>query len=204
MRPLNLAEDRIADRRRCRQGINRRLRIVVGLLILMMLVAAASRACRVVFVERSAAATSQLADAQKRAAQARRDLKSIQAVVSQREWQRGLGSSSAKRVQTLTAVVNCTPDDVWLSRVESLQKNSSIMIEGKSRSFESLTDFMEALRVKKFFKEVRLGSTTINRSSGSRLIDFSVLVKLQPNAAASTESKAVRASGTVPDVEGTH
>lgn len=189
MKPFNLAESKIVERSYCRDHMNRRLRVIVLLAIMMVSVAAVSYGCRMSVASRAVHLKSQLAEVQGRCVEVKRSISVVKAKSNQRAWQRQLADGSKRWLDTLDAVLRRVPSDVWLNRVASSSQNSVLSLEGRASSFESLSSFTGRLRRSPEFSEVRLSSTRVSEVNGAAMVDFDIQVKIKAPPAAAGDAQ---------------
>ncbi len=200
MKPFNLAEARIAERVYCQEHLDRRLRVIALLVVSTMFVAAGSYACRMMVTDREARAVSDLADAQGRTAEIKREIAQLKADLGQHQWKKQLASGSRRWLDVIGGVLRSLPSDVVLTRVESSQKDSAVSIEGNVASFESLSRLVSALRKSPAFSDVRLLSAKLADDTDS--VDFDVVAKLRAPAVDVSEGSDVARAGQVPKIGG--
>lgn len=203
MKPFNLAESRIAERARCRQYVNRRLRSILLLVILTVAVAVTSYSCDVAIVRaKSTYITSELADVTSRCVELKREIASIKERSGQRNWQRQLSNQSERLLDVLGAILTSVPSDVWLSRVQSSEKDSSVTLEAQASSFESLSRFIDALRRSGKFSEVRLANSKVSELGDGLLVDFSLNSYMRAQAGGASATSAAATTEQVPEIKG--
>ena len=202
MRPFNLAEARIEERRYCKSHLNRQLRVIVAMVAATLVVIAGSSAYRLSARNKAAQVRSELGDIQARCLDSKRELAMLDARLSQSDWQKQLAEGTKHWLGVLDGMVRCLPGDVWLSKVESSQTDSKVSVDGRAVSFESLSGFASRLRRSPKFSEVRLISTRTNNQSGGTLIDFSVEIKLAVAREEQSADQAPSRAGEVPQVSG--
>lgn len=197
MKPINLAEAKILERSYCKEQINRRLRIMALWIVLMLLAAAISSAGKMTVTGKATHLKSDLADMQARATVIKKNLATIKVRSSQREWQKQLASGSKRWLDILDSILSRVPENVWLSRIETVQQGGTVEVEGSAPSFEAVSTFISRLRDSRRFTEVILNSTKVSMLGKLAVVDFSVQVKLKnagpatvPNAAPSTPNQA--------------
>jgi Tfp pilus assembly protein PilN len=195
MKPFNLAEARIAERVYCKQQLDRRIRIAALLIGLTVLVAAGTFGCRTTVSSDARQVNAQLARAKERSNIIAQEMAGLNRKVTRRQWQEQLTSESKRWLGVIDSVLGSVPGDVWLSRVESSEKTSSVTVEGHAASFEALSGMISALSSAPKFSDVRLASTHAAGSKGLVYIDFSLIASVKKPA-------EVAASGQVPDVKG--
>lgn len=202
MRPFNLAETRIAERTYCRRQMSRRLKTIAVLVALTVCVAAAAFACRIMITTSASRAASELADAQGRCAQIKKQMAAVRAQLSRRVWLDQLAKASGKWLKVLNAAMVGLPEDVWLSKIETSDKECLLALEGHAASYESLSAYVARLRQNPAFSEVRLGSTRLAAAGGTAYISFALQAMLPtPAASASNPAPAPVQSGQVPNIE---
>ena len=190
MRPFNLAEERIAERNFCRQHVNRRLKIMVGLVVLTILIGAGSFGRKMSVAGRSTALKTQLADVQSRCLEIKRGMAAVKVRSSERKWQEGLTKTSGQWLEMLSSILRCVPGDAWLERLENSTQSQALIIDGHAASYESLSLFISRLRGIPGFSEVRISATSVSATPEGAFVDFSVQAKLSAPAADAGASQA--------------
>lgn len=204
MKPFNLAEARITERHYCRLHVNKRLRVIALLIVMIVMVAVGSQAGKMVVKSRAGHVKSQLANWQKRSTERKQDMAELQARSNQRKWFRQLGTNSKIWLNVLDATVKCVPGDVWLGSVKSSSADYTVDVEGHASSFEAMSEFVSKLRRSSEFSEVRLTGSRTGDTTTMKTLDFTLKLKLK-NAESLKESGVASAQpGSVPEVEGTH
>lgn len=199
MRPFNLAESRIVERSYCRKYLNRHLRAIALFVVVTLCVAAASQACRNTIRHRATHVQSELAEVQSRCVAIKRSTSAVDYRLGQRDWQKQLSNGSKKCLGMLDVIIDCVPQNVWLSRIANSPKDVGLTLDGQAGSFESMTQFISRLRSKAGFKDVRLTSTKISGSGDSSYVDFSLELQLKSNI-----SQAAASNGKVPNTGESH
>lgn len=202
MKPFNLAEARIAERTYCQRQLNRRARIIVLLVTVVVFAATASYACKSMIASRAAQARSELAAAEERSAGIERGLADVKARLSQRKWQNQLAQTSGDWLSILDSALEHMPDDIWLARIESSPKDLTLSIEGHAATLDSLSQYMTDLRANRAFSDVRLGSARATRAANGVYIDFIVPIKIRQGASAAPDSQPTASAGRAPAVKG--
>jgi len=202
MKPFNLAETRIAERIYCQQRLNHRLRIIVLLVVATIFVAAGSYACRMMFISKETRTVSELADAYGRTTQIKREIAQLKAELGQRQWREQLARGSRRWLDVIRCVLRSLPPDVWLTCVESSEKDSAVSIEGNVASFESLSGLVNSLRNSPEFSDVRLRSATLASEEGSSTVNFAILAKLKGGSVDASKADDVARAGQVPRIGG--
>lgn len=195
MRPFNLAESRILERNYCQAHVNRRLRNVAIMLGLTALVAIGSLVCRSMFAGEVRQTQSRLADAQGRCARAKREMSAVNVSMSEYKWQGQLASESKRWLGVLEMALKSVPPDVWLNSVTSSAAESSLAIDGRAASIDSVTTFINALRSNATFGEVRLESAKMSNGAQT-CVDFTLAVKLKGGGSGSTTSAGAAPAAT--------
>lgn len=201
MKPFNLAELRIAERNFYRQCLNRRLQFMMLFVLLTLCVAAVSYACKLTFINKVTNVRSSLADVQHRHAQVSREISAVNTIAGVCKWQDQLASGTEHWIGILHSITNCMSAEVWLSRFETSQKDATIILEGRSSSFQALSEFISGMRRNSRFTEVRLVGTKISKLGGLPVVDFSLHLKLGTQPAAPTAQAPQ--GGDVPTVQET-
>lgn len=196
MKPFNLAEARIAERTYCQMHIGKRLRVIVFLLALMILMAGASIGCNWLIRGKAKVVASRLKAAEQRSQSIETRITYIRTQINQYRWQNQLCGNSKQWLSMVDAAINSLPDDVWLTKLETSPKNTSIILEGKSTSFDSLSVFIESLRRCPSFSDIRLGTTKASGTGKLEYIEFTMPIKVKSKvespkgSAASAENTA--------------
>lgn len=198
MRPFNLAEARIAERLYCQQHVNRRLRMIALLVGLTVLIGAGCYACRTMMAGKETESTSRLADVKGRCAAIKKEMGVVKARSAQRKWQKQLANGSAVWLDVLDRALSSLPESVWMKRIESSAKDSSITMEGAAASFDALSVFIARLKDSGAFADVQLGSAKISGAKGVSYIEFTLPAKLK---VAAPVDQAVQSAGNVPEVQ---
>lgn len=201
MRPFNLAEVKIAERRWCKDHLDRQLRIIVVMVLIAMLMAVGSSMCKVMVRTKTQRVQSALADVRSRCIQIRREMTVVDAKLTEHKWQRQLARTSERWLNLLDSILTSVPDDIWIDRLENSTTDSAVMIDGSAASFESLSSFAEKLRDRREFSDVRLSSSRTGTSSGVGFVDFSLDLKLKTPSAGASTSQPINAPGHVPMVK---
>ncbi len=199
MKPFNLAEAKIAERTYCKEQLGRRLKIVALLAILTLGALAVSYGCKVSVRGKASKLRSELADVQGRCITIKKEIAVVEAKSNQRKWQAQLAGSSKRWLGVLNAVLSHVPGDLWLSRLESSESDSSVSIEGQAASFISMSEFIGSIRSSPSFSDVRINSTRVATVSvskagvpGRTVVDFSLQAKLKSAGGADAAQAAPR------------
>ncbi len=107
-------------------------------------------------------------------------------------WQAQLATESEHCLEIIDSVLSSVPSDVWLSRVDTAEKNSTVSIEGHAASVESVSGFITALGASRAFSQVQLAGTHSAGTNGLVWVDFSVSASLK------TPATQVASSGEAP------
>ena len=183
MKPFNLAEERIAERNFCKQHVNRRLKIMAGLIVLTAMVGVGSFGCKMSVAGRSTALKTQYAEIQSRCLQIKREMGAVKVKSNERKWQEDLTKASGQWLGMLSSIIRCVPQDAWLERLENSTQSQMLLIDGHAASYESLSLFISRLRGISGFSEVRISATSVSATPEGAFVDFSVQVKLNAPAA---------------------
>ncbi|MCE5199388.1 MAG: PilN domain-containing protein [Armatimonadota bacterium] len=194
MKPFNLAEVRIAERRYCRQSVDLHLRVIVMLILVTLLLGVVSYACKDYVRNRATAVKTQLAVVQGKTVTIKRDVAQVNIRLAQRGWQKQLSAGSGRWMNIMDSVFSHVPDDVWLSKVESSVKDQSVTVDGHAGSFGDVSTFIDGLKAGSTFKEVRLTGSRVTNSHEKMLIEFSLDLKLT-----SDTTKTAGSTATVPE-----
>ena len=204
MKPFNLAEERIAERNFCKQHVNRRLKIVAGLIVLTAMVGVGSFGCKMSVAGRSTALKTQYAEIQGRCLQIKRGMKEVKARSSRRTWQEGLTKASSQWLDLLDSVLRCVPENAWIEMLENSTQSQVLTIDGHAASYESLSLFISRLRGIPQFSEVRISATSVSATPEGAFVDFSVQIKLNAPAAdaGASQTTAQPAQPAAPAAQG--
>ncbi len=176
--------------------------MMVLMVVLTLLVAMGSYGCRMMISGKESQSTSKLADAKGRCASIKREISSLKTRSHQRQWQKQLGDEGARWVTALDATLMCASADIWFTRVETSNKDSSLTLEGTAASFEALSAFMSSLRKTGVFSDVQLGSANIREASGVSYLEFSMPLKLKARIAGSPDAnEPAQKTGDVPQLK---
>lgn len=201
MQPFNLAQTMILERSYCRHHIDRRARNIVLLLVLTMLVAGGVSSYRAIIKAKSAQIASEVKVVQAKYDTAKREIESANLITSRFAWQKQLSDQTGHLLGILGGILQGSPDDIWLSRVENTDVKSPILIEGVAPSYGSLMDFTERLRRMSVFSNVSLGSARVVTIKGADLIDFTLQVRSRSAGTDKDSDKQSQPAG-VPKVGG--
>lgn len=179
MKPFNLAEAKIAERNYCRQHLQRRLNMAAMLVILTIIIAAASCAGKIFVQQRAIVVKSRLADVQSKCISIKRQYAVIESKANQRKWQVQLSDGSKQWLGVLNSIMFRVPSNVWLKSVQSTPESSSLNVEGHSSDYSSLSDFITKLRCVSAFSDVQMSNSKVTRTEKSAFIDFSLVIKLK-------------------------
>lgn len=197
MKPFNLAESRIAQRTYCQTHMNRRIRMIALLSAAAVVVSIVTYACNVMIAGRAEKARIGLANVEKRCQSIASKTESAKAELDERQWLDQLAKVSDGWLGVIDSSLGSLPEDVWVSRVETSPKDSSLLIEGRAANFDSLSAFIGALHRNPSFSDIRLASARITRIGGLSCVDFSVPIKLKASAASSEQSTTAQASQVI-------
>lgn len=200
MKPFNLAEAKIAERNYCKEHLRKRLRVVAMFVILTLVVAAASGACKVLVIDKATQVKARLADAQTKCIRVKRQFSDVEARANQREWQKQLADGSKILLNVLDSTLGCVPPNVWLKSIQSVPESSSLSIEGHASDFMSLSDFITRLRGISEFSDVQLSSSKVTRTGSAAFIDFAVSISLKNGGSGQDASQPAAQSDKVPRV----
>ncbi len=183
MRAFNLAETRIVERSFCKEQMNRHLRIIAVLVVIMLCVGAASQACKESIRNRATYVKSELAKVQEKCVVIKREGAHVDISLGEKGWQKQLARESKRQLSMLDSVVGCVPGDVWLAKVVNSDKTGGLKIDGRASTFESLNTYITRLRGDSAFKAVRLTGTTISGQNNRFFVDFSLELQSRLNIA---------------------
>ena len=196
MKPFNLAEAKIAERIYCKQHLNTRLRIIALFVGLTLCIAIISFACKLVVIGKVNHVKSDLADAQGRYTQIKKEIAGLKTTSSQHKWQTQLASGSKKCMSTLTTILNHVPQGVWLRSLVSSTTDMGVTVDGHANSFGALSEFIGALRCSSVFTDVRLNGTKVSDVGTATFIDFSLQLKLGVPSSTTTAIVPTESSNT--------
>jgi len=177
--------------------MNRRIRMIALFAAIAVVAAVLSYGCNAMIAGRADKANAGLISIEKRCAAIGRETDSAKAELDQRQWQDQLAKASGSWLSVVNSAVNCLPDDVWVTRVETSPKDSTLLIEGRAATYDSLSAFIGGLHRNPAFSDIRLGSVRIVRIGNLTCLDFSVPIKLSSSAAASGPAPAAQANAQV-------
>lgn len=204
MRPFNLAEAKITERHYCKLHVNKRLRVIGLLIILIIVVAAGSQAGKMAVRSKASRVKTHLTDWQDRCTQRKQDMSELQTRASQRKWFRQMGAKSNIWLNVLDATLKCVPGDVWLNSIKTSSADYTVDIEGHASSFEAVSVFVNQLRRSEEFSDVRLTGSRTGDTTTIRTVDFTLKLKLKNAESLQEASAAAAQPGSVPEAEGTH
>lgn len=182
MKPFNLAESRIAQRNYCQTHMNRRVRTIGMLVVLAVVVVGISYCGGLLLSKRAQKAKIELANIQKRCADIKRETNSAKSLLDQHEWQNQLASSSDSWLSVISNVLASLPDDVWVTRLETSPKDSTLQLTGRASSYDSLSAFVDCLHRDSSFSDIRLGTVRTVTIGEMSAVEFSVPMKLKIRA----------------------
>ena len=201
METFNLAEAKILEREYCKEHLTRRLRIMTVLIVITLCVAAGAYACKTMVMSNATNVKSRLADAEYRCNQLKTKTAAIDAKLSQGKWQVRLADRSRYWLNALDAVLCSVPSNIWLSGIQSSEKEMTLIVEGHAASFESLSAYIGILRSTSEFSAVRLKSSRIVRSNNVNYVEFSLDLNTRLARQATDTANTNMRAGGVPDVK---
>jgi len=171
--------------------------------VAMVIVSCVSNA---VTSSRAAKAKASLANVQNRCESIQKETQAAKAELDQHQWQDQLAAVSNSWLSIIDTAVDCLPADAWITRIETSPKDSTILIEGRAATFDSLSVFIGELRRNPAFAEIRLSSARIiGIGSTLRCVEFAVPIKLgassaenSPDATAQVNDPAVVRGAAAP------
>lgn len=206
MRPFNFAESKITEREYCRRYISGKLRGIAVFMVLALIVAAASSACRTSVRNKATSVKSKFADTEAKCVKIKQDMAGLDTQIKQREWQKSLSSESEKVLENVDGILSRVSEDIWLVRVESSQEDANIILEGRATSYESLSAFTRRLRRAPQFVDILLRSSRTASKLDSDWVDFAVEIKLDAPADAQQQNnqaaQGISSPGGVPELGG--
>lgn len=179
-----------------------RLRNIALLAVLTIVVAAGASMCKLTVTGKETQAISELADVKGHAARVKREMSEIRAGASQHDWLKQLGNGSGQWLSALDSILARIPANVWLNRVESSSKDSTITIEGNSTSFEAVSRLVNSLRLGGSFGDVQLRSARLSGTTNAACVDFTILVKTGSGKEAPPNAGQPALVGSVPALQG--
>jgi len=199
MRPFNLAQTKILERSYCRQHFEIRLRGITLLVALMVVAAVGSGSFRAAIRSKASCVRSEVAVAEARRGETRRELANTEMLSLQYRWQNELAQRSKRWIKALDSILQRAPKDVWLNRIQSAGQGGGVSVEGAAGSYESLSAFAGRLRGCPMFSDVRLCSTKMAAAGSGGAIEFTVQLHLR--SASSAPSIGAQTSD-VPNIGG--
>lgn len=196
MRPFNLAEARILERNYCQAQINKYLSSMVVTIVLAALVAGGCGICKSMFAGQVRETKTKLIVAQDRYLRAKKDMRIINARVTEKKWQNQLAAESKRWLGVLESALGSVPSNVWLESVQNSDKESKIMIVGRAYSLDGVTQLISTLKTRPEFGDVRLESVKSESENGTTSVGFVLTVALgQPRGVDETADSQARHSG---------
>lgn len=196
MLPFNLAKSKIIERDCCKEYMMRRVRIIVLLTGFTVLMAVGSYTCKTVIAGRVTLVRSQLSDAETRCNKLEKDLAVVRTSEGRTRWTQKLALQSSRRLDILNAVLCSAPDGVSFGKVQSSDKDLTVLIDGYAQSIESLLSFMAALKNSPEFSAVHLNTSRTEKTGDRSYVGFSLTLDLSDK---SKESSAP--AGQVPNIK---
>ena len=190
MKPFNLAHTKLIERAYSREHVDRGVRSIVLVVVLMFVCVLGAGYVRVRLSGESRLITSQI---EKMRSTGKLDQKLVEVAEKKalvRRWQKQLAGGTAQRFNLLRAVILSAPPDIWISRVTTGDQGATLSIEGSAATYGTLAQFTSNLRDRPDFAEVRLSSAKSAGTRQGRSVDFVVEVDVtgQNTAAAQTQS----------------
>ncbi len=203
MQPFNLAETRMLERRYCRQYVRKRLQVIGIVAVLTVLVASGSSIARGVIEQKSRQVKTELSGLQMMSARSRRDIQEADMGSLRHSWQQELVGGTRRWMNTLNIIFACTTSDIWLQKMETLEKDSKIIVGGMATSYAALSSFTGHLRSYPEFSEVRIAGVKSSGNQADQSLAFSVEIKLPAaGGGPSLPAQAGTAPAGVPKVPG--
>lgn len=200
MKPFDFAETRILERNYGRRYVSAKLRRIVALAALTVVVSAFSYAVKTVYAERVDHAKLKLAKVESLCSRARDEIATTNKDTTQHEWQADLAMSSRRVLGMVDTILRCAPEDVWLSRVQSLDKGLEVRVEGCASSFASLSDMISTLRETPTLAAVQLTHTRTVGMNGTEPVEFSLQLRTRNLDAPALEDRGAPSPARVPEV----
>ncbi len=201
MKAFNFAESKMVERNFYRRYVHVRMRRIIILTVFTVLVTISSLGMRTVYANRVDLAKVELAKADSFCNNAKQELAIANKGVIENKWRAELDKSSRGVLSTANSIMRCAPDDVWLSKVQNLDKSPDVIVEGCASTFASLSRMIGSLRESRLFASVQLSSTRTIGHNAAEPVEFSVRLKMKSYKASALPSQGTQVSGGVPQVE---
>lgn len=201
MKPFNFAESKMVERNYYRRYVNVRLRRIIALTVLTALVSVSSLGMRTVYAKRVDRAKVELAEIDSFCNNAKQELAAANKSSIEYKWRADLDKSSKSVLSMANVIMRCAPDDVWLSKVQSLDKSSEVVVEGCASSFASLSRMIGSLRENRLFATVQLNNTQTVGPNAAEPVEFSLQLKIKGREASVSADQRTQAPVRVPQLE---
>lgn len=190
------------ERRYCRQYVQKRLRAMVLVAVIAAVISASASVARGVIVQRNRDVRTRLSDLQRMSAQSRRDIQRVDKESVRYNWQQDLVGGTRSRMGDLNSVFTAATPDIWLQKLETLEKDGKIIVGGMATSYSALSMFTGNLRRNSNFAEVRIAGVKSSGNEADQSLAFSVEVKLGNAGGTAPAAQAAPASTGVPRIPG--
>jgi Tfp pilus assembly protein PilN len=193
MRPFNLARAKLTERTYSRMHVNRGLRAIFLLVAAMLVCFAGTGYVQVRSSAKARVLNAHLARLQARCKVAQSMVERNEKKTLVRAWQKQLAGATTRKLNLLYSIVECAPQDLWISRVTTGDGQAVVSIEGSAATYGTLAQFTADLRTKREFGEVRLNSAKATSAGQSQSVEFAIEVDVK-----SQETASVAPSQTPP------
>ncbi|MFQ3549618.1 MAG: PilN domain-containing protein [Armatimonadota bacterium] len=171
MRPFNLAESKIAERKYSKIIITKKIRLLMLMVMILIVAASVSAGSKMIIRTKATVLKTELAEIQEKNLSIKKTISKLQTNEARRGWQKNLNRSSAKLIDKIEFISASVPSDVWLNKIDTSGKEGEIAIDGFAESFDSISRFTNNLKRYPDFKEVKLLSTNVMENSS---VSFSI------------------------------
>jgi Tfp pilus assembly protein PilN len=204
MKPFNFAEAKIVERNYRRRYVNAKLRRIAVLAAVTVAVTAVSLMLKSAYAKPLHHARSELSRIESRCEYAKQEIAVVNKDTVERKWQADLSKSSRRVIGMLNSILASVPEDVWLSRVETVGGDQEIRVDGCAASFASMSDMTGSLRAVPAFTAVRISSTRTIGPNGTEPVEFSLQIRIKGSDTAGPEGRSASAAAAVPQVGGSY
>lgn len=171
---------------------------MIGLFAAVALVVTViSCACNSVISARAEKAKAGLANVQQRCQSITRETDTAKAELDQQQWQDQLAKVSDSWLSVMNSALDSLPSDAWVTRIETSPKDSTLLIEGRAASFDSLSTFIGGLRRNRAFADIRLASARIVGIGSLTCVEFSLPIKLSATTGVGDPAASAKANELV-------
>ncbi len=178
MKTFNLAEERIQERRFCRDQINRRIRIAIFVGAGVLLFAMASFGFKYMAKSQESKLHAELQQVNNKYEQIEHQIATYKSKISQTRWLGELAKQSSERLNPFESVLAKVSKDIWLKQIETEDSQGGFLLLGNAKSYDSLSLFISRLRSDRQFADVSIGDTRVNRVSVPH-VSFTLHIKLK-------------------------